>query len=78
MAYDGCPISIGQKNIHWDDLVNGVTNAKGVITRPAVVIPESEKTGEVYGYVNNIFYSDQESGVINGGRYNYYQQLYNK
>ena len=65
----------GGNNRHWDNLLDGVSSALGESREP-VVIPNDDSTKEVYSYVRNIFYSDHESGVKNGGRYNYYQQLY--
>ncbi len=67
--------AFGGNNRFWDNLINGVKDSRGKQVGP-VVSKHDPKTEEVYGYVNNIFYSDQKSGTINGGRYNYYQQLY--
>lgn len=66
--------AFGGQNRYWNNLISGVEIGRGEVNRP-VVLETDIKIREVR-YIENIFYSDHQSGINNGGRYNYYQQFY--
>ena len=66
--------TFGAGNRYWNELIGGAQNPiTGKIAAPVVTL-DDPSTKEVFGYVDNIFYSDNRA--VNGGRYHYYQQFY--